>query len=134
MRAQGTFSVQFASHPPYDDSDGVTIGRATVSKQFVGDLVAHSTVEMLSVRTPVKGSAAYVAIEKVRGTLGGRSGSFVLSHLGNMRGGNQSLLLSVVADAATGELAGLSGTMQIDIKDGVHSYTMDYAFAEGAAS
>ena len=134
MRAQGTFKVQFASHPPYDDSDGVTIARATVSKEFSGDLDAQSIVEMLSARTQVKGSAAYVGIEKVRGTLCGHRGSFVLSHHGTMRAGEQSLTLQVVPDSGAGELLGLRGTMQIDIKDGVHHYTMDFALADSVAS
>ncbi len=133
MKAQGTFTVAFDAHPPYDTSDGITLGRSTVRKQFSGDLQASSTVEMLSARTATKGSAVYVAIERVHGTLAGRSGSFVLAHMGTMNRGASELILRVVPDSGTGQLAGLSGTMTIDIQAGVHSYGFDYSVDASAA-
>lgn len=129
MRAQGTFTVAFDSQPPYDTSDGITLAKSTVKKQFSGDLQASSTVEMTSARTAVKGSAVYVAIERVHGTLAGRSGSFVLAHMGTMNRGASELILRVVPDSGTGELHGLSGTMTIDIAAGVHSYGFDYSLS-----
>lgn len=126
MKAQGTFTVQLDSAPPYDVSDGVTLGRTSIKKQFVGDLSASSTVEMLGARTSVKGSAGYVAIEHVRGVLMGRSGSFVLSHTGTMDRGRLELILRVVPDSGSGELTGLRGSMTIDIQNGTHFYGFDY--------
>lgn len=133
MKAHGTFTVAFDAQPPYDTSDGITLGRSTVRKQFTGDLQASSTVEMLSARTATKGSAVYVAIERVQGTLAGRSGSFVLAHMGTMNRGASELILRVVPDSGTGQLQGISGTMTIDIAAGVHSYGFEYS-AEASAS
>jgi hypothetical protein len=81
---------------------------------------------MLAGGTAVKGSAGYVAIERVTGTLHGRSGSFMLQHLGTMNRGAPSLTVLVIPDSGTDELTGLSGTLTIDIVDGKHLYTMDY--------
>ena len=77
--------------------------------------------------SPVKGSAGYVAIERVTGRVHGRAGSFALQHFGVMNRGASSLTLSVVPDSGTGELTGLSGTMSIDIRDGQHFYAFDYS-------
>jgi hypothetical protein len=89
---------------------------------------------MLSAMTPTKGSAGYVAIECVTGELSGRRGSFVLQHNGVMNRGAQQLSIIVVPDSATGELAGLSGSMTIKITDGKHFYAFDYSFASPAES
>ncbi len=103
------------------------LARMSIDKQFVGDLAATSKGEMLSAGTSVKGSAGYVAIERVVGTLGGRRGSFVLQHNGVMTRGAPQLTITVVPDSGTGALAGLSGTMAIIIADGKHSYELDYS-------
>ena len=114
--------------PPYDTRDGITLGRIGIDKVFAGDLVATSRVEMLSARSPVQGSAGYVAIERVEGTLHGRAGSFVLQHSGTMNRGKPELSVTVVPDTATGELVGLTGELRIDIVDGRHLYSFEYAF------
>ena len=126
--ARGNFEVKSFPQEPYDDADGVSIGRVSITKTFSGDMTGTSTVEMIGARTPVKGSAGYVAIERVSGTLEGKLGSFVLQHSGTMNRGESSLDVTVVPDSGTGELTGISGKLQIDIKDGKHSYTFDYAF------
>jgi Protein of unknown function (DUF3224) len=125
--ASGIFEVTMNPHPPYDTAEGATLGRVSISKQFRGDLEASSTVEMLSAITEVKGSAGYVAIERVIGTLHGRTGSFVLQHTGTMTRGLAELTVSVVPDSGTGELKGIMGKMTIDIVNGKHQYTFDYA-------
>ena len=81
---------------------------------------------MLAAATSVKGSAGYVAIEQVTGSLHGRSGSFVLQHSGTMTRGAPQLAVSVVPDSGTGELAGLAGTMTISVADARHSYDFEY--------
>ena len=91
-----------------------------------GDLEGESSVEMLSAGSSVKGSAGYVAIERVVGTLHGRTGTFVLQHSGSMNRGAPSLTISVVPDSGTGALTGLAGTMTIDIVDGQHRFAFDY--------
>jgi len=123
--ARGTFEVKLTPQAP-EDKDDPSLGRYTVDKQFHGELEATSKGQMLTAGTAVKGSAGYVAIEKVTGTLRGRSGSFVLQHLGTMTQGAPQLSVTVVPDSGTGELTGLTGRMNIIIADGKHSYEFEY--------
>lgn len=124
--ATGQFEVKLTPQTPPAAIESARLGRMSIDKQFQGDLIGHSLGEMLAVRTDVKGSAGYVALERVEGSLGGRTGSFVLQHSGTMNRGASTLALTVVPDSGTGELAGLSGSMAIDIVEGQHNYTMDY--------
>lgn len=127
MNATGTFEVQMQGEPPFDEIEGVSLGRARFDKTFSGELQASGVVHMLSARTPVASSAGYVALERVTGTLGGRRGTFVLQHNATMKRGTPSLAIAVVPDSGTGELLGLSGSMTILIEQGKHSYTFEYA-------
>jgi hypothetical protein len=129
-RASGTFVVKLTPEPFEDKSEGATLGRMSIDKQYHGDLEATSKGAMLTAGTAIKGSAAYVAIEKVNGALRGRSGTFALQHNGTMTRGAPQLTVTVVPDSGTGQLAGLAGTMTIKIADGKHSYEFDYTLAE----
>lgn len=131
MRAEGTFDVKLTPQPADAYFDAVSLGRLTIDKTFRGDLEGTSRGQMMSAVTSVKGSAGYVAIERVTGTLDGKSGTFVLQHSGTMNRGQASLVLTVVPDSATAGLTGLSGSMQIVIEEGKHSYVFDYAMAPG---
>jgi hypothetical protein len=125
--ARGPFDVKVTPQSTDAGADGSTLGRLTLEKQWHGDVEATSKGEMLSAMTAVKGSAGYVAIERVTGTLNDRRGGFVLQHLGTMTRGAQQLSIAVVPDSGTGELVGLSGTMKIIIApDGKHSYELEY--------
>ncbi len=125
--AQGTFEVKAERQPPYDVNEGAALGRTSIHKVFRGDLTGESSVEMLSAGSlTVKGSAGYVAIERVVGTIGGRAGTFVLQHSGTMKRGQASLVVTVVPDTGTGALVGITGAMTIDIVDGEHRYTFAY--------
>lgn len=128
--ARGTFEVKLTPQATGDKTEDANLGRMLIDKQFRGDLEATSKGQMLSAMTAVKGSAGYVAIEKVTGKLHGRSGTFVLQHTGTMNRGAQQLFVTVVPDSGTGELIGLSGMMNIIIADGKHSYEFDYTFVE----
>jgi hypothetical protein len=130
MHATGTFEVKLTPQPPSDPAGDPTPGRMTIDKQFHGDLEAKSRGEMLMAGTAVAGSAGYVAMERVSGTLGGRGGTFVLQHSGTMTRGEAQLIVTVVPDSGTAELTGLRGAMQIDVADGKHSYTFDYELEE----
>jgi hypothetical protein len=121
MHAEGTFEVKLTPQLPEDKSEGLTLGRMLLDKQFHGELEAVSKGQMLTGMTAVQGSGAYVAIERVTGTLHGRRGSFILHHLGIMVRGAPNLNVIVVPDSGTGELVGISGTMTIIIADGKHS-------------
>jgi Protein of unknown function (DUF3224) len=94
-----------------------------------GDMDGTSRGEMLTGGTDVKGSAGYVAIERVTATLQGRRGSFILQHSGTMTRGVPKLLITVVPDSGTDALAGISGTLMITIADGKHSYDFEYSLS-----
>ena len=128
--ATGQFEVKLSPLPAYDTSPGTPLARMSIDKEFRGDLVGTSKGEMLSAGTAVKGSAAYVAIERVTGTLGGRTGTFVLQHTGIMNRGAPQLTITVVPDSGTGQLEGLAGKMTIQIVDGKHSYDFEYTLVE----
>ena len=125
--ARGAFDVKLTPQPSDRQPEDPTLGRMWLDKEFHGDLEATSRGQMLTAMTDVKGSAGYVAIERVSGTLRGRAGSFVLQHTGTMTRGTPGLTISVVPDSGTGELTGLSGRMTIIITDGKHSYELEYA-------
>ena len=125
--AKGTFVVKLAPLAFEGQAEGTTLGRMSIDKQIAGDLVATTAGQMLSAMTSTKGSAGYVAIERVEGTLHGRAGTFVLLHTGLMHRGTPTLSVTVVPDSATGELVGLSGTFEIIIADGTHSYEFRYS-------
>jgi Protein of unknown function (DUF3224) len=127
FHASGTFEVKLSQQPLADSGADTTLGRMTIDKTFSGDLQGASKGEMLTAMTPVKGSAGYVAIERVSGTLQGRAGTFVLQHTGTMNRSAPQLSITVVPDSGTGELAGITGTLGIDIVDGKHFYRFDYA-------
>jgi len=128
MIAKGPFDVKATPEPPFSESDGRWLGRMLFNKTFTGALAATSVVHMMAARTPEPTSAAYVALERVTGTLDGKTGTFALVHLGLSDRGEKSLRVSVVADSASAELTGLRGEMQIDIVDGKHYYTFEYRF------
>ena len=127
--ASGSFNVKAAPVWTEEHGDGTRLARLSLDKEFLGDLAATSRGEMLSAVTSVKGSAGYVAIERVSGTLHGRSGSFVLQHSGVMNRGAPHLSLDVVPDSGSGELSGLAGSMQIIVTDGEHAYEFSYTLS-----
>lgn len=102
----------------------------SINKTFHGGLEATTLGEMLMVGTATKGSAAYVAIERVTGKLDGRSGGFALQHTGIMNRSVPSLVITIVPDSGTGDLTGISGTLAITVADGQHSYDLAYSLAQ----
>jgi hypothetical protein len=123
-RAAGSFDVKLT---PQETADK-TMGHILIAKQFRGDLEGTSTGEMFTSDTGVEGSAGYVARERITGTLHGKTGSFIVQHLGTMRrGGSFNLRIEIVPDSGTGQLVGLAGAMKIIIEpDGKHLYELDY--------
>ncbi|MEZ4590426.1 MAG: DUF3224 domain-containing protein [Chloroflexota bacterium] len=127
MKATGTFEVNLHPLDSYvTGSDGNNLGRMSIDKTFHGGLSGHSQGQMLNAITAVSGSAGYVAIEQVSGTLHGKKGSFVLQHFGIAGPEGQRLILEVVPDSGTGSLAGISGKMSILVEDGEHLYEFEY--------
>lgn len=130
-RATGTFEVKLA--PVGNDStpEGPNLGRMSIDKVFTGDLDGVSKGEMITAAgITVKESAAYSAVERVTGTLGGKKGSFALQHTGIMDRGEPSLNITVVPDSATGELTGLTGKMDILIEGKAHKYVFEYSLTK----
>jgi hypothetical protein len=128
FRAKGTFEPTLTPQPPEDKAEGSTLGRMSISKKWHGGLEATSEGQMLTAVTDMKGSAGYVAIERVTGTLNGRRGSFVMQHMGILNRGAAHLTVTAVPDSGTGELAGIAISnfeLKID-PNGKHFYEFDY--------
>lgn len=127
MKIKGTFEVMMdPMDTSFEAADGAVFNRMKLEKSYKGPLTGQSKGEMLSMMTTVKGSAGYVAIEQVQGSLEGKTGSFALQHFGIMHGGNNRLILEVIPGSGTDALKGLSGTMEIIIEAGKHFYEFDY--------
>jgi hypothetical protein len=134
MIVKGTFEVTMHREPPYDVHEGISLGHARIEKRFMGPLSGTSEVHMIAAMTAVAGSAGYVAIERVRGSLDGKEGTFVLQHSGHGDRGARTLSVTVVADSGTAQLRGLRGKMDIQIVEGKHFYELDFTIeppAEG---
>jgi hypothetical protein len=126
LRATGPFDVKMTPEAADTEGEGSALGRMALAKTYRGDLEATARGTMLTAGTGVEGSGAYVAVERVTGTLHGRRGTFALQHLGTMNRGEPSLSITVVPDSGTGELAGLSGKLGIVVAGGKHSYELEY--------
>jgi hypothetical protein len=126
MKITGDFDVKTIPQPEEVAGGGPAIGRMLLDKVFHGPLEATSKGQMIAALTAVQGSAGYVAMEIVTGSVEGMAGTFVLQHSGTMNKGEATLNLGVVPDSGTGELAGLSGTMEILREGGKHSYVFEY--------
>ena len=126
--ARGTFDVNTEAEPPFLEQDGLKLNRNVVRKEFSGDMVGVSEAQMIAAFTGNPGSAGYVAIDHFTGSVGGKSGSFVLQHSGVMNRGDAQLTVMIVPDSGTGELIGISGTLEIDNDEGRHSYVLHYEF------
>src|SRR6185295_7055895 len=125
--AKGAFDIKMTPMPADDYADGQVLGRVTADKQYHGDLEGSGKGQMLTATGAVKGSAVYVATERVIGNLGGRSGTFLLAHRGVMNRGAQQLEIDVVPDSGTGELQGMAGKLSINVApDGKHFYDFEY--------
>ena len=128
-RAKGTFTVKVT--PVTGGDQGVADARLTVAKEFAGDLVGTSKGDMWTANTAVEGSAGYVAVEKIEGTLRGRKGAFTVLHQGTMRrNADFQIRIVIVPESGTGELAGISGTMTIRIEGKDHFYEVDYTLPD----
>lgn len=127
--ASGPFEVKLTPQQgdaPSPPPGGTELGRMTIDKRYDGELAGTGKGEMLTAMTGTKGSAGYVAVERVEGTLHGRAGSFALQHTGVMARGEQRLTIAVVPDSGAGDLAGLTGSMKIIIEGGKHAYEFEY--------
>lgn len=129
MKITGTFTVSMTpistNHQP---EDGNNLGRMALDKVYSDPLKGTGKGTVLTALTATKGSAGYVALEHVAGTLDGKTGSFILQHYGLMSAAGQHLKVEVVPDSGTGELTGLRGSLHIRQEDGVHHYDFSFEF------
>ena len=124
--ARGPMDVNMQPEPPFLEDSGLKLNRNAVSKTFYGDMAGTSEAQMLAAFTATPGSAGYVAIEHFTGSVNGKQGSFVMQHSGTMNRGDAQLAVSIVPDSGSGELTGISGTLDIENDEGQHSYVLDY--------
>ena len=131
--ATGPFEVKLSAlATPGDTAPEGMPGRMGIDKRYFGDLQGTGKGEMLTAMTSTSGSAGYVAIEHVSGSVAGRIGTFVLQHSGTMTRGAQALSITVVPDSGTGGLAGITGQMTVTIGEGgKHTYDFDYTLPAG---
>jgi hypothetical protein len=130
IKVSGTFKVTITPLPAEADVGDPSIARMSLHKEFQGELKAIALGQMLAAMSPVKGSAAYVAIDRVTGSLQGRQGSFSLYHCGVMDRGTPQLTVSIVPDSGTDELTGISGNLAIRVEEGQHFYDLEYQLPE----
>lgn len=130
--AAGSFEVTLAPLALDAPGSDEARGRMRLDKRFHGGLDAVGAGEMLTGMGAVAGSAAYVAIERITGTLDGRSGSFLVVHRGVMTRGAPELLVSIVPDSGTGELLGIAGSMTLIVGGGQHDYRIDATIPDAA--
>ena len=126
MKVRGGFDVQMTPADGPLAAEGIALARFALDKRYHGALTGTGVGSMLTSSTDTSGAAAYVALERVAGTLQGRAGSFVLAHLGTMTKERQELSIQVVPGSGTGALAGLTGTMHIVIENKAHVYEFEY--------
>ena len=103
-----TFEIKEWDEQPFDEAVGVAkLTRASVVKEYVGDIEGTSATEWLMAYNPDK-TAAFVGLERIKGTIGGRRGSLVIQHDGTFEDGAAKATLTVVS--GTDELKGATGT------------------------
>ena len=131
--AEGPFEVKMNPLPADGGSEAVALGRMALDKRYRGDLEATSVGQMLALHGDENGSAGYVAIERISGSLQGRSGSFAAQHFGLMDRGGKTLRIDIIPDSGRGELVGIRGHMDIRIESGgAHFYVIDYTLPDDA--
>lgn len=123
MRAKGPFDVTVT---PQEGPADAPVARMTLYKEFRGDLEAVAHGEMLAAHEPLTGAGVYVAIDRVAGTLHGRAGTFLMAHRGTRHADGQQLDITIVPGSGTGQLAGITGSVDIQIEEKRHFYTIDY--------
>jgi hypothetical protein len=130
QRATGSFEVRLTPQPVHEGAEGV-LGRQSIEKVFKGELAGTSRGEMLAYWSAETSSGAYVAIERFTGTIGGRTGSFLLVHKGIMeRGGGPPLDITVAPASGDGELKGITGSMDIILEGGRHDYVFQFTLPD----
>lgn len=128
--AKGTFEVTLTPQPHQEGVGDASVGRIALFKVFAGEFNGTSVGQMLGYRSSIEGSAGYVAMDKVQGTMNGRQGSFIMQHNGIMNRGEPQLSIKIVPDSGTDALTGIAGEMLLNIESGKHFYEFRYTLPE----
>jgi Protein of unknown function (DUF3224) len=108
MTARATFEVKSWDEQPFDEGVGVAkLTRAVVTKEYSGEVTGSSTTETLMAYES-DGTASFIGLERIRGTVDGKRGSIVIQHVGAFDGKAATATLTVVS--GTDELRGATGT------------------------
>ena len=128
-QAKTTFGIKSWDEKPYSEIEGSPkLTRATVTKSYQGDIDGEGKVEYLMMYRSA-GSATFTGLERVTGSIGGRSGSFVLQHTGTFEDGVAKVTLSVVPGSGTGDLRGMKGEGGFSVgHQPPYAMTLDYGF------
>ena len=106
--ATGTFTIKAWDEQPYAEAEGAPkLTHAGVTTTYTGDLDGEGSYGLLMVYD--RADATYTGYERFTGSLGGRSGSFVLRLEGGFKDGAARTTWTVVEGTGTGDLAGLRG-------------------------
>jgi hypothetical protein len=105
-----TFKGQAWDEKPYEEiGSGAKLSKVSVKQEYTGDMTGTSTIEYLMSYTTT-GTCSFVGYERFTGKLGGKSGSFVLQHVGKWENGEAKSSFSVVEGASTDDLVSLRGS------------------------
>lgn len=125
--ANGRFAIKSWDEKPYGEAPELPkMTRASVMKTFTGDLAGEGQVEYVMMYRS-DGSATFVGLERIVGTIGGKAGSFVLQRVGVFEDGFAKESYSVVPGSGTGELRGLRGEGHTAVGHGMeHPFSLNY--------
>ena len=128
-QAKATFGIISWDEKTYNEIEGAPkLTRASVTKSYQGDIEGEGKVEYLMMYRTA-GSASFMGLERVTGSVGGRSGSFVLQHTGTFEDGVAKVTLSVVPGSGTGDLRGIKGEGGFSVgHQPPYAMTLDYGF------
>jgi hypothetical protein len=121
--AKGSFTVKIT---PQESAPDASVAHMLLYKEFNGDLEAIAHGEMMAASEPLTGAGVYVALDRVTGTLHGKSGSFLMAHRGIRNADGQELSIVIVPGSGTGQLTGITGTVGIEIVGKEHLYSVEY--------
>ncbi|MBV9327195.1 MAG: DUF3224 domain-containing protein [Chloroflexi bacterium] len=125
--ATGRIEVQTWEPQQYDDTDsGPNLVEVHVTETFSGDIQGQGKVRFLQT-VRADGSASFVGVERVSGTLADRTGTFVLQDQGTLEGSHVNGTWFVVPGSGTGDLTGLRGEGRFEAELGQHAdITLDW--------
>ena len=128
-QAKVTFGLESWDEKTYNEIEGAPkLTRVSATKSYKGDIDGEGNLEYLMMYRTAS-SASFIGLERVTGSIGGRSGSFVLQHSGTFEGGVAKVTLSVVPGSGTGDLRGMSGEGGFEAgHQPPYAMTLDYGF------